>query len=766
MGNDYAFLISIVIFLVTVIIWSIVILKPKRDRLFTPIIWAIVGIAVASFVALLPVYLKTENNAVTAILRSIQHSIRLFVVDDGFDIFKTESGNNVITFQFIPEGFYRVWMVFLFIVAPLTTFTAILSVFVRIWYYFKNWVLKWRETHAFSELNERTLALATSIVERYNRRRETGVRIRKPLIIFADIIDKNEEAHIDLVQSAKELHAILFKKDLTSIKFRGLIKRKINFYLISEDDSEKLRHAKYVIENYDDDHTKLFLFSDSFECELFMKRYSDVSKVFSDETICAEKYFRMEYFDGSADEGKEGSEKAEETKKRKKYFKKILSAPKDGEEDTVLSAGAGFLSRKDERKTDKYNAKMRQYLGDVQRLLASSQVDKAKECLEKAKRCRLDAIRTKGLKITGIHINEIRFLVYQYLYEQGIELFADANDDGALKTVYATVIGYGKHGEEFMKALLWYCQLPGYKIDLTVIDQDETAESRFKAAYPALRTDCSCNNSDDMRYRITFKRILVGTNEFVKEITKEAENKRHFFICLGDDTLNASTCSVVERARGRLGLKTGITAIIRNIETKKLIESRDVKVIGDHKSYYSVNTFSADNSLIKSGFEEHFSWLKTEWNKIRKSDRADYEEMPISNETELLKRCSENTFNFNAYNFYSSISKAIHRRLRVQDHSLALDERYRQIFERTSTIKAAKEYAREIEDKLCTENYKNDAVFVSELRAIAEIEHIRWNAYMRTEGWIFCESPDRKNKMHSDLVSVEQLPDSKIINDI
>jgi hypothetical protein len=143
--------------------------------------------------------------------------------------------------------------------------------------------------------------LAESIVSEYKITKRTNIKSKtekqsKPLIIFADIIDKNVEEHLDLVERAKKLGAILFRKDMTSIRFKYFKKRKVSFYLISDDESEKIRHAKYIISNYDDKNSMLYLFSDEIESELFMKSYSDLSKNFGKEEYNAEKYLRITPF--------------------------------------------------------------------------------------------------------------------------------------------------------------------------------------------------------------------------------------------------------------------------------------------------------------------------------------------------------------------------------------------------------------------------------------------------------------------------------------
>jgi hypothetical protein len=354
--------------------------------------------------------------------------------------------------------------------------------------------------------------------------------------------------------------------------------------------------------------------------------------------------------------------------------------------------------------------------------------------------------------------------VYQYLYDHGAELFADAKKIGDLKTIHATVVGYGKHGEEFVKALLWYCQLPGYKIDLTVIDSDKNAQSRFRAKLTGLVTDQDFDDPGDVRYRISFKTLTVGTKEFADEVKRGGEEKRHFFLCLGDDTLNTNAYRMIKQERERIHARTSITAVIRNAVTKKLINGENIRVIGDFKDYYSMKIFTSDNSLIGLGYEEHKRWTENAWSIFE--DKSDKKKRKSK---KPWLRYAQNTYYFNDYNFYSSISKAIHRGLHAKGADLGVDKKYQAILENTKDIGSAIDYCALVSDKL--ERYdkgilEDREAFECELQAIAELEHVRWNAYMLTEGWIAGPIKDKKCKVHDLLVSVEKLPYDEILKDI
>ena len=776
-GYDVALLISVIIFVTAAIGWIAQIwkkyVKHKKNIILQPLVVIAVGLTFASVIGFIPAYSCGGNAVGNAFLSAVQHTMRLFVVDDSItDVL----GNITDIFDVFPEYLYKIYLLLLVIITPITTFTAILTVFARIWYNIKNRLCICRETHAFSELNERTLALAKSIVKEWleGKEQETRKKTKRPLIVFADIIDKNEEAHLDLVDGAKEMGAILFRRDLTSIRWRWFIKRRITFYFISDDEAEKLRHAKFVMEHYDEENCNFYFFTNSYsesvESELFMKKHADATKNSGNEENAILDVLSV----------------IEATEKIGSEINAARIKPKDAEEGeneklktlvqeykasvSKVNASIASLEEKLNSSTDDVA-----YLEQLKSSILNSDWSVAKAQLTS----KLELVRAARVKINGVRINEIRFLVYQYLYDHGAELFREAGKD---KIVNATILGYGKHGKEFMKALLWYCQLPGYKVNLTVIDSDETAESRFKAEFKGLELDKEFTSSEDMRYRITFRHTAFGTDEFVTEITDNSVSSHsHFFVCFGDDNLNARACQVIQRERGRKGadLETKITAIIRNVDVKELIMNDDTEVIGDFDTYYSVKTFSADNKLIESGFAEHSSWDK----RMAKEKNRAWDE-----------KYSRTVFNFSDYSFYSSISKGLHRRLRAHPEGLGCEQKYRDVFARISSLADAQIYEAECKTLMTAskaipkiakktladfeaEIESLDASGVSaeeivklrslgkDLRLVAEIEHVRWCAYVRTDGWIHNVKRNNSCKMHTDLVPVSALTCEKILQD-
>lgn len=247
--------------------------KHKR-RSVTPNKVLFVGTFVAAVVFFYPMYqrlfkaLETGNDFFKVLLVSCQHSLRLFALDGDYSEwiskFAYYSSKSAKTLYSWMGAIFYLW-------APMLTFGFILSFFKNLWSHFIYTVFCFRETHVFSELNEKSLALAKDILKNHKSSGNSASAI-KPLVVFTDILDKKEEESIELIDEAKEHGAVLFRKDLESVRFkRKWSFRKLNFYLISEDEPEKLRHAESVIKHYHDfDGVNLNIFSDDVRTEVLL----------------------------------------------------------------------------------------------------------------------------------------------------------------------------------------------------------------------------------------------------------------------------------------------------------------------------------------------------------------------------------------------------------------------------------------------------------------------------------------------------------------
>lgn len=258
--------VSFLMFLVTVALALLfTVLKHEKKRIVNPTTAYFIGTFFSSVVYFLPRYwYEPDMTGLSAVAASVQHALRLFTLEGDFF-------ERIVNCTVYPEeikGFYITFGAILYTFAPILTFTFILSFFKNLSAHLKYSCLFWTKAHVFSELNRKSLALAADIEK--NSKPFLGF-IPRTVVAFTDIVDKKEEMSLELIDGANELGAILFRKDMDYVCFkRKWSLRRVNFYLISEDEPEKIRHAESIVKKYDCKRVNLRVFSDDIRTELML----------------------------------------------------------------------------------------------------------------------------------------------------------------------------------------------------------------------------------------------------------------------------------------------------------------------------------------------------------------------------------------------------------------------------------------------------------------------------------------------------------------
>ena len=308
-------------------------------------------------------------------------------------------------------------------------------------------------------------------------------------------------------------------------------------------------------------------------------------------------------------------------------------------------------------------------------------------------------------------INEVRSLVDRILYERGSDLFTKAKQtDHGVKKISAVIAGLGQYGTEMLKALAWYCQMDGYQIEIDAFDKDEKAEERLTALAPELMSEkhngVSAQGEAEYLIRI-HSGIDISTGSFSDEIAKLTD-ATYVFVSLGSDEMNIRTAVSLRMMFERIGIKPTIEAIVYDSDKKNALmgiknyrgQAYDIDFIGDTGTSYS-EAVIMDSELEADALRLHLKWGTEE-------EFWQYE-----------------------YNYNSSVASTIHRRARIACNIPG--------------------------------SAKNEEELTEEERdAIEKLEHRRWNAYMRSEGYIYSGSRDKSSrndlaKMHHDLVDFSSL---------
>lgn len=309
-------------------------------------------------------------------------------------------------------------------------------------------------------------------------------------------------------------------------------------------------------------------------------------------------------------------------------------------------------------------------------------------------------------KLKVHRVNEIKSLINRLLYEQGRGLFENAREmsDGT-KRISAVVIGMGNHGTEMVKALTWYCQMDGYKIEVNAFDKDPLAEERFVALAPEFMSPKynGVEVDGEAQYRITIHPGMdTESISFVNEINK-INDATYVMVALGNDDINIKTAVNLRMYFERMKIHPVIQAIVYNSQQKKALagiknysgQLYDIEFIGDIESSFTEKVI-IDSELEAIALARHKKWG------------------------------AEETFWTYEYNYRSSMALAIHVKAREE-----------------CGIPGATKTEAELTD--------------DERKIIETLEHRRWNAYMRAEGYVYSGSTEKSSrndlaKMHNNLV--------------
>lgn len=214
----------------------------------------------ASVVIFLPVYSDMfrldGGKLVKVILLSIHNTIRLFIVDGEYTIISDFIGQD----RGAVDTMYGIVAAVYFVLSPVLTFGFVLS-FFKNFNARKKFLLGYsKDVFIFSELNEKTLALAKSLIEGNEKR----------LIIFNDVYENIGEQNCENIDAARSMGAILFQEDILVSNYSIHSKKaSMYFFIAGENESENISHAMQLIPKYrDTENTHLILFSAGVETDV------------------------------------------------------------------------------------------------------------------------------------------------------------------------------------------------------------------------------------------------------------------------------------------------------------------------------------------------------------------------------------------------------------------------------------------------------------------------------------------------------------------
>ncbi len=608
--------------------------KESGSRVLSALHILTFGVFVSTFFIFLPVYYYSqEYQDVPAFVRlfflSLHNTFRVFILDGEFDIIS----KSVSSYHKLWSWLFSFYAACLYVAAPVLTFGNVLSLFKNVWNEMRFSCVKRRPIFAFSELNERSIALAGSIAETKAKGKT------RPVLVFTDVFEHNEEKDYELLLKAHDLNAICLRKDITRLKYKRK-KSNVELFLIGDHEEENVDQATTIT-------TALNAYGKKQNVKLF---------VFAAGT---ENGYIIDSLD---------------------YNALLDGAKKEGFGDNTF--------------------KIR----------------------------RVDGIRQ---------------LVWNTVPQ--MDLFRSSTED---QTISVLIAGMGSYGMEFFKMLVWYCQSTDYKLEINMVDKvgagsekpDEVMESILSRQCPELMKKNRCKVEGDACYDIKcYGGIDFETSRFAELLEKENRLQRTTvaIVALGDDNDNIRTAvylrtlfdrqnNVIASEQTRAAdEKPQIYAVVYN-STKSGVVSKDngeflknykeipyhihfIGALEEQYSYHNIYDFKLENDA----FRYHVAWVNVSFELLEEIKRKKYDPAKAGNVPEgTIESLIDAQKKYEQFEYYrlSSMARAIFVKGIVARHHSSLERE----------------------------------------------EHCRWNAYMRSCGYVYGPRADRAMQ-HDNLVTCQEL---------
>ena len=293
--------------------------RKRSNRVVKPFYCVAVGTFLSATALFLPYYSDCFAQSGAAwfmtALSSVYNAIRLFVVDCDFDMIRDAA-----------EGFdgaavtaYSVLGAVLCVLAPLLTFSFVLSFFRNASAYRRLLTGYSKPMYVFSAVNERSIAIARSV------RNSKDAKTRRALIVFADRDEGKDSGHSDMLEREDGLDAVFFCKDVLDVRLNmHSAGADVRLFVVDDDDSEKIRHASGLVKSFGKRaNATLYLLSDSAASGLAVtdmilpvegggrKKPKMRIRRINDARVMLEQnaYYKGERIFASANEGENGGDK-------------------------------------------------------------------------------------------------------------------------------------------------------------------------------------------------------------------------------------------------------------------------------------------------------------------------------------------------------------------------------------------------------------------------------------------------------------------------
>lgn len=321
----------------------------------------------------------------------------------------------------------------------------------------------------------------------------------------------------------------------------------------------------------------------------------------------------------------------------------------------------------------------------------------------------LDAKNKENLRV--VLMNEIRDAVYEQLYRYPLYTGISAPEKNMRTKVSVLIVGGGRTGVEFLKAAVWCGQMKDYYPDIHLIDV------KGNLIRKKLKEECPELFEERAGYQIDIHKANIFS-EVTERYLDSIPDINYCVVCLGDDEDNIRAALWLKRYFYKKSSqrqpvvsmhiksskkRAALWNLYENTRTKKRIYY-DIVPFGSRKMYFGDQSDSAFiMEYLGLGVHAHY------W-RLNSGSSADERMYAIQNFYEKQSnRCS-------------SIANGLHISYKLWELGLGIlrvprDESSRIIFDK---------YISPVDFKEETKG---------KLQPFYNLEHDRWMAYVRTEGW-------------------------------
>lgn len=311
--------------------------------------------------------------------------------------------------------------------------------------------------------------------------------------------------------------------------------------------------------------------------------------------------------------------------------------------------------------------------------------------------------------IDVIVIDELRHSCYQLLYDKPIY---ESVNHGLISVL---IIGAGKTGLELAKSSLWCGQLSDIDIKVTVVDSNPKTEACFFADCPEL--------TQENGYNIKFITANVKEQDFYNLISQHCNDATYIAVCMSDDKLNICTAMKIrefyEKRYSLLGKDNFRPQICVRVKNEELKDN--VKSLSFGSSNYDLYPFGSITDIFKIAGNYGNSLCKTsEYTHLTYCIEKKKKLSDLSNEQKIGYLFS---YHRDFYSQRSSTASAVHIKYKLFDISKCTDlSKY---------------------DEEGIKNLTHD--IDANIERLSKIEHRRWMAFIRSEGYTKATIDDVKN---------------------